>query len=64
MVKASAEQIKNALSKTGMKTLLDDGLEKVREGITTIDEVMRVTMLWFPRFSHHEILSVKQIEGD
>jgi type IV pilus assembly protein PilB len=45
MVKASAEQIKNALSKTGMKTLLDDGLEKVREGITTIDEVMRVTML-------------------
>ena len=27
----------------GMKTLKEDGLEKVLEGVTTLDEVLRVT---------------------
>jgi type IV pilus assembly protein PilB len=43
MVKASAEQIKEIIQKAGTKTLADDGIEKVLEGITTIDEVLRVT---------------------
>lgn len=29
--------------KNGMKTMLEDGLEKVQEGLTTIEEVLRVT---------------------
>ncbi|BDU49778.1 type II secretion system ATPase GspE [Haliovirga abyssi] len=35
--------IKKAAIASGMKDLTEDGLEKVKEGITTIDEVMRVT---------------------
>jgi len=41
--RTSADDItKKALSE-GMRTLRDDGLDKVRSGITTIDEVIRVT---------------------
>jgi type II secretory ATPase GspE/PulE/Tfp pilus assembly ATPase PilB-like protein len=29
--------------KSGMKLLEDDGLEKVKQEITTVEEVMRVT---------------------
>jgi len=43
--KASSGEIKQAAIAAGMKTLRDDGLEKVLEGKTTIDEVMRVTQL-------------------
>lgn len=43
MTKASAEQIKEVVSKAGTKILRDDGLEKVLEGITTIEEVLKVT---------------------
>jgi type IV pilus assembly protein PilB len=43
--KASADQIKQAAIKAGMRTLREDGLQKVLEGITTIDEVLRVTQL-------------------
>ena len=43
--KASDTMIKQAALKAGMKTLRDDGMEKVLEGKTTIDEVMRVTQL-------------------
>jgi len=40
--KASSNIIKDAAIKKGMKTLKDNGLEKVMQGITTIEEVLRV----------------------
>ena len=42
---APSSEIKQAAVKAGMKTLRDDGLLKVRQGITTADEVVRVTQL-------------------
>ncbi len=41
--KADSDIITQAAIKEGMKTMLDDGLEKVAGGITTIEEVIRVT---------------------
>ena len=41
--KGSDRQIEEELRKGGVKSILDDGLEKVDRGITTIDEVLRVT---------------------
>lgn len=43
--KASDAEIKQAAIKGGMKTLREDGIKKALAGITTIDEVMRVTQL-------------------
>lgn len=43
MQKATAEQIKQKAREEGMLTLLEDGILKVKEGITTVEEVMRVT---------------------
>jgi general secretion pathway protein E len=40
---ASADIIKNAAVEKGMRTLRDDGWLKVREGTTTVAEVVRVT---------------------
>ena len=40
--KASSNIIKETAIKKGMKTLKDSGLEKVLQGITTIEEVLRV----------------------
>jgi type IV pilus assembly protein PilB len=40
--RASAEQIKAVAIEQGMITLRDDGLEKVRMGLTSIEEVARV----------------------
>jgi len=40
--KASSNVIKNLSIKKGMKTLKDSGLEKAIQGITTIEEVLRV----------------------
>jgi type IV pilus assembly protein PilB len=40
--KASGEEIAAAAVEAGMRRLRDDGLEKVRRGITTIPEVLRV----------------------
>ncbi|TSA57015.1 MAG: type II secretion system protein GspE [Planctomycetaceae bacterium] len=40
---ASEEQIREAARAQGMQTLFQDGLKKVMEGITTIEEVKRVT---------------------
>jgi len=40
--KTSSNVIKDAAIKKGMKTLKDSGLEKVRQGITTLEEVIRV----------------------
>jgi len=42
---ASSSEIRQAAIKAGMKTLREDGMEKVFEGITSIDEVLRVTQL-------------------
>ncbi|MBI4373561.1 MAG: type II/IV secretion system protein [Deltaproteobacteria bacterium] len=36
-------KIEEALRKMGMKTMLEDGFNKVEAGLTTIDEVIRVT---------------------
>ncbi len=40
---ASTNELKELARKNGMKTLREAGLQKIREGITTIQEVMRVT---------------------
>ena len=34
----------SAIEKVGLKLLKEDGLEKCIEGITTVEEIMRVTM--------------------
>jgi general secretion pathway protein E len=39
----SAGEIKEAAIAKGMKTLRDDGMEKVAAGLTTIEELLRVT---------------------
>jgi type IV pilus assembly protein PilB len=41
--KQSANEIKTVAIKSGMRTLIDDGMQKVRNGITTVEEVLRVT---------------------
>lgn len=43
LAKTSASQIKKVAQEAGMKTLREDGIEKVLAGATTIDEVIRVT---------------------
>ncbi len=40
---SDAATIKRAAIKSGMRTLREDGIRKVRMGITTIEEVLRVT---------------------
>jgi type IV pilus assembly protein PilB len=40
---ASADELKKTAVRLGMKTLRMSGLTKVTEGVTTIEEVMRVT---------------------
>ncbi|MCX5712253.1 MAG: ATPase, T2SS/T4P/T4SS family, partial [Candidatus Omnitrophica bacterium] len=43
--KASASQIKAKAQEHGFRTLRDTGIEKIKAGITTPDEVLRVTEL-------------------
>jgi type IV pilus assembly protein PilB len=43
MSKASADEIRKKAVQEGMRTLRDDGLDKARRGVTTIEEVLRVT---------------------
>ena len=43
--RASATDIREAADKLGMESLADDGMEKVARGMTTIEEVLRVTSL-------------------
>lgn len=45
MAKATASQIKKKAQDEGFKTLRDAGLEKVKQGLTTLEEVLRVTEL-------------------
>ena len=42
--KASLSELREEALKTGMKSLRDDGLQKVKEGITSEEEVLRVVM--------------------
>ena len=41
---ASTSELREQARKNGMKTLRESGLAKIREGMTTIEEVMRVTI--------------------
>jgi general secretion pathway protein E len=41
--RADANQIREAARKGGMRTLIEDGAEKVRTGVTTLNEIFRVT---------------------
>jgi type IV pilus assembly protein PilB len=43
IIKASADEIKKKAMESGMKTMRDDGIEKALAGITTVEEVLRVT---------------------
>jgi type II secretory ATPase GspE/PulE/Tfp pilus assembly ATPase PilB-like protein len=43
MKRATANEIKEKAITLGMRTLREDGIEKVKNGITTVDEVLRVT---------------------
>ena len=40
----TSDEIMEQARKEGMKTLREDGLEKVKQGITSVDEVIRVTV--------------------
>jgi len=40
---ATSEEIENMAKQTGMYTMFEDGIMKAAQGITTIEEVMRVT---------------------
>jgi type II secretory ATPase GspE/PulE/Tfp pilus assembly ATPase PilB-like protein len=42
--RATATEIKDAAVGAGMRTLRDDGIDKILAGITTISEVERVTL--------------------
>ena len=42
--RASEDEIIKTAREKGMKTLLEDGLLKVTQGITTLDEILRVTI--------------------
>ncbi len=41
--KAAVSEIRSMAEKKGMKSLVEDGLNKIAQGITTIEEVLRVT---------------------
>ena len=41
--RASADQIRDVAIEQGMRPLQQDGIDKVRLGVTTIEEVARVT---------------------
>lgn len=45
MNNASMQKIKKHVNAKGARFLVDDGLEKVKQGMTTIDEVLRVASL-------------------
>ncbi|MDQ3099376.1 MAG: Flp pilus assembly complex ATPase component TadA [bacterium] len=43
MKKVNAEEITQKARELGMTTMLEDGLEKVKQGITTVEEILRAT---------------------
>lgn len=42
LAKESAETVKQVAIKNGMKTMIEDGMDKVFEGMTSVEEVLRV----------------------
>mgnify|MGYP001611090211 FL=1 len=40
--RADANQIKQTAVKNGMRLMIEDGLQKAQEGLTTIEEVLRI----------------------
>jgi type II secretory ATPase GspE/PulE/Tfp pilus assembly ATPase PilB-like protein len=42
--KATLDQLRALAKKNGMRTLLEDGLAKAAQGMTTLDEILRVTI--------------------
>jgi general secretion pathway protein E len=42
--KASREELERAAMSEGMRTLWDDGIEKVVAGLTSLEELARVTV--------------------
>jgi general secretion pathway protein E len=40
---ADSNQIRRAAKENGMRTLLEDGAEKIKAGVTTLSEILRVT---------------------
>jgi len=44
LTKATSQLIRESARKKGMATLREDGWKKVSEGITTVEEVLRVTV--------------------
>lgn len=42
MERMTAREIEEIAKKAGMRTMMEDGIEKVRQGLTTVDEVIRV----------------------
>ena len=44
LAKASANQLRMAAQRAGMKTLRDSGIQKIFAGVTTIEEVVRETL--------------------
>ena len=45
MKSSTADVIRESASENGVKSLLDYGLDLVKEGLTTIEEVERVCLL-------------------
>lgn len=45
LARASSREIKDKATSLGMRTLYEDGIEKVKKGITTVEEVLRVTQV-------------------
>ncbi|MBS1115032.1 MAG: putative ral secretion pathway protein (Type traffic warden ATPase) [Nitrospirae bacterium] len=45
MRRSTVKEIKDKAIALGMRTLREDGIEKVKRGVTTIDEVLRVTQV-------------------
>lgn len=43
LANADANQLRDAAKQNGMRTLLEDGMRKVQAGVTTLNEVFRVT---------------------
>ncbi len=41
--KMSADEIRKKAISSGMRTLFDDGIEKLKSGLTTVEELLRVT---------------------
>jgi general secretion pathway protein E len=44
LIRADASKIEEAAKKEGMTSLIDDGILKIKQGITTIEEVLTVAM--------------------